>query len=179
MRLHRPGTRAHRDAIYKAMCAYQEGASIETAAQRYRVNADTLGNHIKRHGFHKQDHKPSPNTTTIPDAALNLYPRLTPREIADAYGYSKRAIVLRLQRRGSYTPLPVGATEKAKWAASLRHRDQILQAVELRERGLSYAQIGIRLNKPRTTISSWIIQYHNKSFLWQNHEIPDWWIEAA
>ena len=177
MRTHRPGTQAHRDAIYKAMCAYQEGASIETAAQLHHVNARTLRHHIERHDFLKPDHKPSPNTTTIPDAILSLYPKLSPREIADQYGVSRNAVVRRLQLNGSYTPARRGTNPKAQWANSLRNRDRIIRAVDLRQRGLSYGQIGLRLDAPRSTIRTWIVNYHNHKYLWQQHEVPDWWVK--
>lgn len=176
---HRPGTRAHRQATYKAMCAYQEGASIETAAQLHNINARTLRHAIERHGFLKTTHKPSPNTTTIPDAILSLHPKLSPQEIADTYGVSRQAVRLRLKLTGSYTPLPRGATPKAQWAASLRNRDQVVKAVDLRNRGLSYGQIGVRLNAPRSTVQTWIVKYHKREYLWQNAEVPKWWTEAA
>jgi transposase-like protein len=161
------------------MCAYQEGATIAAAAQRHHVNADTLRRHITKHGFHKPGHIRSSARTTIPDAILKLHPKLSPGEIADRFGYTTSSIRWRLQLNGSYTPLPKHHSGRKSWASSLRNRENVLRAVDLRAQGLSYGEIGVRLRKPRSTVQTWIIKYHDQQYLWQNAEVPKWWTDAA
>ena len=178
---HRPGTRAHREAIYQAMVAYQDGASIREAATTWHVNADTLRRHLKRHGFTIRPCTASRGTTTstIPGHILKLHPTRSASDLAIEAGTSRNTMIRRLKECGTYTPRPVGQQPAGAWANSLRNRRLVLRAVELRKRGHTYGEISISLSTPRTTIATWVTKYNAEAFLWQRGEIPKWWSEAA
>lgn len=170
-----PGTPEHRQAIYRAACAYQDGLSLEAAAREHRVNPQTLRRHMLRNGWviHRdRRYTGRPTTNHIPDALLDAHPRLTPRQIADACGVSLWTVRTRLRERGNYQPRPTGQQPDAAWANSIRNRDRILTAVQLRDRGLTRGQISIRLNTPPGTIATWLRKHDRREYLWQRHTPP-------
>lgn len=178
---YRPGTRAHRAALYRAACDYQDGESLERSARRNRVNPMTLRYYMKQVGWkiHTDRKYRGPATRVeIPDALLDAYPRSTLREIADAAGVSKTTVRKRLIERGTYTPTRPGVQETTRWANSLRNRTRVLRAVELRERGLTHGQIAIKLGVPRSTVGTYLRLYRSESYLWQREPVPSWWVDA-
>jgi hypothetical protein len=181
MSLHRPGTRAHREATYRAMCEYQDGLSILDAARRNHINADTLRHNLKRHGFVIRPCTPSTGSTTstIPDSILRLHPTRSVDDLAAQAGTCRDTMIRRLKARGTYKPRRVGQQPAGAWANSLRNRTLVLQAVELRRRGYTQGEISIKLSTPRGTIGSWFTKYNAEAFLWQRGEIPKWWSDAA
>lgn len=184
MKQHRPGTRAHREAIYHAMCAYQDGHSLEAAAAAHHVNPATLRRRLHTAGFQLRANAsprgPRRSTTTDPSIVLRMHlDGHSLREIGAATGLQSTTVRQRLLQTGQYAPRPKGTNPRAQWAHHLRARPNILRAVDLEQRGLTLGQISIRLNTPRSTIQTWLANYHNQHYLWQHQPIPDWWHEAA
>lgn len=174
----RPGTKRHDEALYRAACDYQNGASLEAAARANRVHANTLLYYLRRIGWpvHSDRAYPGrPKTNSIPDELLDAHPRLTARQIADICGVSRTTVRKKLIERGTWTPRRAGQQPTTAWANSLRNRRRVLTAVDLRERGYSYGQIAIKLGVSRPTVGSWLRQYRAKSFLWQREQVPAWW----
>lgn len=184
MKQHRPGTRGHREAIYQAMCAYQDGKSLEAAAAAHHVNPATLRRRMHTAGFQlrPQTTTRGPRTSTTTSTTLVLRMHLdgkSLREIAAETGLQSDLVRRRLLQTGRYAPRPRGANARARWAHHLKARHLILRAVDLRQQGLTIGQISIRLNMPRSTIQTWLANYHKHHYLWQHQPIPDWWHEAA
>lgn len=181
---HLPGTRAHAEALYKAMCAYQEGLSLEAAAATHRVNPETLRRHMHTAGFlvhpNGRAHGPKRSTTTNPNVLLRMHlDGASLREIGALTGIQSDTIRRRLISTGQYAPQATGMSTRAQWVHHLKPRQRVLRAIELEQRGLSLGQISIRLQTPRSTIQDWLRKYHTKHYLWQHQPIPDWWNEAA
>lgn len=169
------GTPEHREALYQAACAYQNGASLETAARNHHVQPMTLRNYMQRNGWiihHDRTYTSTGKRVHIPDQLLDAHPRITPRQIADACGVSITVVRERLKARGNYQPLPRGQQDASRWANSLRNRDRILTAVHLADRGLTRGQIAISLNAPPGTVSTWLRKYRAGTYLWQRHTPP-------
>lgn len=176
------GTKEHRQALYLAACDYQNGMSLETAARRHRVHANTLRSYLRREGWRIDTHRHYRGKVTcnqIPEAFLDAHPRLTPREIADACGVNINVVRQRLRERGNYKPRPVGAQPTSRWANSLRNRENVMQAVAMTERGLTQGQVAIRLGVSRSTVGTWLRQYRAGTFLWQREPIPEWLDDRA
>jgi len=182
----RPGTVQHETAISQAIGDYLAGKSLEQAARANRVNHQTLRTRIIRSGLTIRTERYYPGITTIkadPDLyqrILDEHPRLSVRQISNITGVSKTTVVKHLKKRGTYQPRRAGAQPEASWAVSLRNRQRVLQAVELREEGYTYGEIAIRLGVKRSTVGTWLRQYRAGSFLWQREPIPtEYWHETS
>ena len=176
----RPGTTTYETAIGRAIGAYVNGASLEEAARTNRISPVTLHHRMRRAGIRtRKPTEANPNgrnsipiTTDQFQRLLDEHPRLTPRQIADIAGISKTCVVKHLKKRGTYQPRPIGSTTAGRWAVSLRNRHRVLKAVQLRERGLTFGQIGIQLNASRRTVQTWLRTYHAGEYLWQRETPP-------
>lgn len=180
-RQHRPGTRAHKEATYQAMVAYQEGASIDTAAREHRINPETLRRRLHASGFlvaHEgRKHAPKRSVSSRRDIVVRMHldDGASLSDIAAATSMGRTTVRRLLIESGHYAPRKPGSTPRSAWSNSLKNRARILQSVELRNRGLTYGQIAIRVNAPRSTVTRWITNYNNNAYLWQQYQTPDWW----
>lgn len=182
----RPGTVQHETAISKAIGDYLAGKSLEQAARANRVNHQTLRTRILRGGLTIRTDRHYPGITTINvdtelyERILSEHPRLTVREISSITGVSKTTVTKHLKKRGTYQPRKAGAQPEASWAVSLRNRTKVLKAVQLRNDGYTYGQIGLRLGVTRSTVGTWLRQYRQGSFKWQRERIPtEYWHETG
>jgi transposase len=174
----RPGTSAHEQAIGRAIGMYLDGHSLETSARANRVNHQTLRTRLLKSGLKPRSLKGQNYRSPIKinqrqyEIILAEHPRLSVREISNITGVSKTTVTKHLKQRGTYQPRPKGPQPETQWAVSLRNRTKILRAVELRQTGLTYGQIAIRLGVTKSTVGTWLRQYKTGSFKWQREPIP-------
>lgn len=177
---YRPGTKAHRAATYRAMCQYQDGASLIVAARDNRIDPDTLAYWIKKAGFRMRTCTPRGSTSsTVGTHIIKLATTESTQRLAMLAGTSRDTMIRRLKIVGAYRPRRVGQQPSGRWANSLRNKTLVLEAVALRRRGFTYGEIAIKLHSTPGTVGSWCRRYDRRGFLWQQESPPNMWIDAA
>lgn len=179
----RPMTKAER--VYRAMVAYQEGATIVEAAAAWGVESWRLNAALHAAGFRVRTPHESrkirgsytPRSShyrgEIPEQILRTYPERTADEIAEIVGCSRSLVYKRLREHGLVQRRGDSIARAAEASARKRAygcRERVERVWRLRERGLTYGQIAYMTREPMGYVTATCWRYRNRRYKWQREE---------
>lgn len=176
-------TKAER--VYRAMVAYQEGATIVEAAAAWGVEPWRLNAALHAAGFRVRTPHESrkirgsytPRSShyrgEIPEQILRTYPERTADEIAEIVGCSRSLVYKRLREHGLVQRRGDSIARAAEASARKRAygcRERVERVWRLRERGLTYGQIAYMTREPMGYVTATCWRYRNRRYKWQREE---------